>query len=139
MGAIRDIILDKTQTFYLKIFEKASFIQARKLSFIEFIQNSPRYILEGTGILLFVILLIYWSETRSETEFLIIFPTPAALAIGAQRILPLMNIVYTNLVVVRGNYYQLNEVENILTKNLCREKQKAKILKKDIEFKIYNF
>ena len=134
LGAIRDIILDKTQIFYLKIFEKASFIQARKLSFIEFIQNSPRYILEGMGILLFVILLIYWSETRSQTEFLIIFPTLAALAIGAQRILPLMNIVYTNLVFVKSNFYQLNEVENILTKNLYLEKQKEMILRKEIEF-----
>ena len=46
-----------------------------------------------------------------------------------------MNIIYTNLVFVKSNFYQLNEVENILTKNLYLEKQKEMILKKDIEFK----
>ncbi len=135
LGAIRDIILDKTQNFYLKIFEKASFLLARKISFLEFVQNSPRYILEGLGIVLFVILLIYWSETRSETEFLLIFPTLAALAIGAQRILPLMNIIYSNLTIVRGTYHQLNEVIDILNKYLISEKQKEKITQKNVEFK----
>jgi ATP-binding cassette, subfamily B, bacterial PglK len=135
LGAIRDIILDKTQNFYVKIFEKASFLLARKNAFVEFIQNSPRYLLEGMGIFLFVILLIYWSETKSQDEFLIIFPTLAALAIGAQRILPLLNILYTNFVIVRSNVYQINEVVNILNEYSVSEKEKTKILQKDLSFK----
>ena len=127
--SIRDIILDKTQTFYLKFLKKLVLFKQENYPLLN-LYKIHQDILEGMGILLFVILLIYWSETRSETEFLIIFPTLAALAIGAQRILPLMNIIYTNLVFVKSNFYQLNEVENILTKNLYLEKQKKKFLKR---------
>ena len=135
LGAIRDIILDKTQKFYLTIFERSSFSQARKAAFLDFVRNSPRYILEGMGIVLFVLLLIYWSETKSKENFMIIFPTLAALIIGAQRILPLMNQIYTNLVIVREQEYQVKEVLVILEKYLISEKQKRKILKKNVQFK----
>ena len=57
LGAIRDIILDKTQNYYMKLFKKESFLLAKKGALVEFIQNSPRYIFEALGLSLFVILL----------------------------------------------------------------------------------
>ena len=76
IGAIRNIILDKSHNFYIKLFKKENFNLARKSAFLQFIQQSPRYILEALGIFLFVILLIYWNETRSKEEFLTIFTAP---------------------------------------------------------------
>ena len=98
IGAIRNIILDKSHNFYIKLFKKENFNLARNSAFLQFIQQSPRYILEALGIFLFVILLIYWNETKSKEEFLTIFPTLAALAVGAQRILPLLNTIYVNFI-----------------------------------------
>ena len=96
LGSMRDIILDNAQAFYLKVFKTSTFRSQKKHAFVYFISNSPRYLIEGMGIFLFVVLLIYWNETRSKDEFVLIFPTLAALAIGAQRILPIMNILYSN-------------------------------------------
>jgi ABC-type multidrug transport system fused ATPase/permease subunit len=135
IGAIRNIILDKTQNFYTKLFKVESFNLARQNAFIQFIQQSPRYIFEATGIFLFVILLIYWNAAKSKEEFLIIFPTLAALAIGAQRILPLLNTVYSNIVTIKGSFYQVAEVTDILSNYSLSKKENIEIKKKDINFK----
>ena len=135
IGGIRNIILDNTQKFYIKLFKKESFNLARKSAFIQFIGQSPRYIFEALGILLFVVLLIYWNETKSKEEFLIIFPTLAALAIGAQRILPLLNTIYINFVTIKGTFHQVEEVTNILSNYSLSKKENIKIKKKDISFK----
>lgn len=136
LGAIRDIILDKTQSFYLKFFSKESFTLARRESLVEFIQGSPRYIFESMGIILFVILLIYSSKsTHPSNEFSDIFPVLAALALGSQRILPLLNKMYTDFISVKSHFYQIKEVSDILDEQLILEKQDSLINKKEINLK----
>ena len=135
LGAIRDIILDKTQEYYIRVFEKSSFQKSRKEAILEVIQNSPRYILEGMGIFFFVLLLIYWSQTKTSDQFLLIFPTLAALAVGAQRILPMMNSLYSNFIIIKQFYYQLNEVVDKLNKYSEFIKEKYNITEKNISFK----
>ena len=135
IGAIRNIILDKSHNFYIKLFKKENFNLARNSAFLQFIQQSPRYILEALGIFLFVILLIYWNETKSKEEFLTIFPTLAALAVGAQRILPLLNTIYVNFISIRGSFHRVEEVTNILSNYSLSKKENIKIKKKDISFK----
>lgn len=137
LGAIRDIILDRTQDFYLSIFQKANFKLARKQALIEFIQNSPRYLFEGLGIIFFVILLIYWSRSHTDLiGFSKIFPTLAALAIGSQRMLPLLNNLYVNFAIIKSNTYQISEIVNILNGESIKQQEKNLELKKRvIDFK----
>tara|TARA_B110000037_G_scaffold149836_1_gene169081 strand:+ start:591 stop:2345 length:1755 start_codon:yes stop_codon:yes gene_type:complete len=136
LGALRDIILDKSQYFYLQIFQKAVLEKAKKQTTIEFIQNSPRYIFEAMGIILFVGLLIYSSESsKNSEEFSSILPTLAALAIGSQRILPLLNALYTNLITLKGNLYQVAEVIDSLNQNLIKEEKEKLIIKKKIDLR----
>jgi len=135
LGAIRDIILQKTQEYYLRAFEKSNFQLFRKIAIIEVIKGSPRYILEGMGIFFFVLLLIFWSQTKTSNEFLLIFPTLAALAVGAQRILPMMNLLYTNFTIIKEFSYQVKEVVDKLNDHSEYEKKKNNIIEKKISFK----
>ena len=136
LGALRDIILDKTQYFYINIFQKAAFEKAKKQALLDFIQSSPRYIFEGMGIMLFVILLIYFSGSSSSPEkFSTILPTLAALAIGSQRILPLLNAVYTNFIILKGNHYQVAEVVASLNENLIKEQKEKLIIEKNLDLR----
>ena len=136
LGALRDIILDKSQYFYIQTFQKSVFEKAKKQTIVDFIQNSPRYIFEAMGIILFVGLLIYSSESsKSSEEFSSILPTLAALAIGSQRILPLLNALYTNFVTLKGNLYQVAEVVDSLNQNLIKEEKEKLIIKKKIDLK----
>ena len=136
LGALRDIILDKSQYFYIQTFQKAVLEKAKRQTIVDFIQNSPRYIFEAMGIVLFVGLLIYSSETsKSSEEFSSILPTLAALAIGSQRILPLLNQLYANFITLKGNLYQVAEVVDSLNQNLIKEEKEKLIIKKKIDLK----
>jgi ATP-binding cassette subfamily B protein len=133
LGAIRDIILDKTQDYYLSVFGKANFKLARRQALIEFIQNSPRYLFEGLGLIFFVILLVYLSRSQMDLiGFSKIFPTLAALAIGSQRILPLLNTLYVNFAIIKSNTYQVGEIINILNEDLIKQQEKNLVLKKRV-------
>ena len=138
LGAIRDILIDKTQNFYTKIFEKSSFSKAKREAVLLVIQNSPRYILEGMAVALFVFLLIYWSRySVNPGDPTKIFPTLAALAIGTQRILPLINQMYSQFTIIKSNAYQIKEVVLILNKSLERQEKKILIKKEKISFEKY--
>ena len=136
LGALRDIILDKSQYFYIQTFQKSVFEKAKRQTIVDFIQNSPRYIFEAMGIVLFVGLLIYSSESsKSSDEFSSILPTLAALAIGSQRILPLLNALYTNFITLKSRLYQVAEVVDSLNQNLIKEEKEKLIIKKKIDLK----
>jgi ATP-binding cassette, subfamily B, bacterial PglK len=137
LGAFRDIILDKTQEFYISIFAKANLNKARRESVNNIIQNSPRYILEGMGIILVVVLIIFWNYFLENSNGIIeVFPILAALAVGAQKILPLINNLYLHFSIFKGNVYQIDEVINVL--NRYEEKEKIKILVKEKEVNFRN-
>lgn len=138
LGSFRDIILDKTQEYFIKIFAKASLNKARREAVNNIIQSSPRYILEGMGVILAAFLIIFWNYfMHSSNEIIEAFPTLAAIAIGTQKILPLINNLYLNFSIFKGNVYQVDDVLNVLNKHA--EKDKIKILVKEREINFKNF
>jgi ATP-binding cassette subfamily B protein len=135
LGAFRDIILDKTQQFFIDDFAKASLIKARRQSVNEIIQQSPRYILEAMGIIIVVILIIFWNNFLDNSSTIInVFPTLAALIMGSQKILPLINILYLNFSIYKGNVYQVLEITDLLDKYQQNENFKSLIIEKKINF-----
>jgi ATP-binding cassette subfamily B protein len=138
LGSFRDIILDKTQEYFITIFAKASLNKARREAVNNIIQSSPRYILEGMGVILAAFLIIFWNYfMHSSNEIIEAFPTLAAIAIGTQKILPLINNLYLNFSIFKGNVYQVDDVLNVLNKHA--EKDKIKILVKEREINFKNF
>jgi ABC-type multidrug transport system fused ATPase/permease subunit len=141
LGAFRDIILDKNHKYFIDIFAKANLNKAKSQAVNEIIQQSPRHILEAMGIVLVVVLIIFWnfflgnSNTISNSDTIIeVFPTLAALTLGAQKILPLINILYQNFSIFKGNIYQVNEVLHTLTKYEEKQKSKRLVIEQKIEF-----
>ena len=135
LGAIRDIVLDKAQIFYLSFFEKAALVKARRQAINEFIQFSPRYIFEGMGILLMIVSFFYWSSSQGNMAgALKILPTLAALALGSQRVIPLLNNLYVNFITARTSAYQIGEVVTILNEDLNNQEKRKLIESKFIYF-----
>jgi len=136
VGLIREIILNKNLNYYLKNFEESNIRKAKRQATNEFMQFSPRYIFEGLGISLIVFIIIYnFTFEKKFTNFLDIFPTLAALAIGAQRILPLLNSLYVYYSQIKSNIFQLVSISEILQKLYDRESQENQIIKRNINFK----
>ena len=93
LGGIRDIIIDGNQESYRNIFQRADLIFRKSLGSNLFISSSPRYIMETFGVLL-IVLLAYMLSTQGEKSFADGIPVLGALALGAQRLLPVMQIFY---------------------------------------------
>ena len=109
LGGIRDIIIDGNQDFYRSIFWRADLVFRKSLGSNLFITNSPRYLMETFGVLL-IVLLAYMLSTQGEKSFADGIPVLGALALGAQRLLPVMQIFYNSWGNIKGTHFVLEEV-----------------------------
>lgn len=115
LGGIRDIIVDKTQKYFINIYSSAVSKVLKAISQNTFIAQSPRYILE-TMALIFICIIIIILANQKNTYIYDILPVLGSLALGAQRILPLVNQVYQAHSANRGIAYSLIDVIKILEK-----------------------
>jgi ABC-type multidrug transport system fused ATPase/permease subunit len=91
LGGIRDILLDGTQEMYTKRFRAATYRQRTALATNLFIRSTPRYLIEGAGMLVMVGL-AWWVQSTQGLD--VALPTLGALALGAQRLLPHLQTAY---------------------------------------------
>lgn len=117
VGSIRDIILDANQKFHVNNFSRLIFERGFKIAINDLLSQSPRFLIETSGILLISLFLFFFSN--SGRDALALFPILSALALGAQKIMPLMNIIFLNYATVLANSHQLNEaIEEIEKKKI---------------------
>ncbi len=141
LGGIRDIIIDGNQELYRNIFQRADLVFRKSLGNNLFITNSPRHIMETFGVIL-IVLLAYMLSTQGEKSFADGIPVLGALALGAQRLLPVMQIFYNGWGNIKGTHFVLKEVlvylnindsktMNVINNNCAFEKN---IRLKDVSF-----
>ena len=83
-----------------------------------------------------VVLIIFFNYFLDNSNKIIeVFPILAAIAIGAQKILPLINNLYLNFSIFKGNVYQIHEVIDVLNKYEEKEKIRLLVKEKKINFK----
>ena len=100
LGGIRDILLDGTQEVYCQIYRNADTKLRLAKANNQIIGLAPRYLVEGLGICLMSGLAFYL--VTDTTGILVAIPVLGALALGAQRMLPTLQLSYANLVSMSG-------------------------------------
>lgn len=118
LGAIRDILIHGLQKPYVEIFRKADHAVVRAESGNMVIGQSPRFVMEAMGMTIIGLLalgLSYRSGGVSEA-----IPVLGAIALGAQRMLPLVQQVYYGLSGLRGNSQSCEEVLRFLEQPVAR-------------------
>lgn len=108
LGGIRDILLDDSQNLHSFHFHKADLLLRRARGNINILSNIPRYIVETFGVFL-IILLVYWVTNESQS-FVEMVPILGAFAIGAQRLLPVLQQGYSAATVIQGEKFALKDV-----------------------------
>ena len=116
LGGIREVLLDSLQEVYYRILERADRQMRRALSYITFMQTAPRPVIESFGLIL-IGMLAYSMSTRrgGMTEAL---PVLGALALAAQRLLPLIQQGYAGWTAVLGGQASLGDVLDLLEQPL---------------------
>jgi ATP-binding cassette, subfamily B, bacterial PglK len=116
LGGIRDVLIDGSQGFYCKLYREADYPIRRASGSNIFINGSPKYIMESLGMVLIAILAYSMSKIGSDTRSII--PILGVLALGAQRLLPVLQQTYSSLSNIRGSKASLNDVLKQLSRPL---------------------
>lgn len=99
VGGIRDIILDGTQKAYCSIYDRHSRLHRLAISNNEVMGVSPRYGMEAIGMVMIATLAFLMTILHPKANIL---PFLAALAVGAQRLLPMLQQTYQGWAIYRG-------------------------------------
>jgi ATP-binding cassette, subfamily B, bacterial PglK len=112
LGGIRDVILDEAQPLYLDAFRRVDGQLSRARAASAFMATAPRFAVEAAGIALVAAAALLLS--RGDGGFAGALPVLGALALGAQRLLPLVQQVYQGWSSIRANRKVTEDVVALL-------------------------
>jgi ATP-binding cassette subfamily B protein len=116
LGAIRDVLLDGTQNVYVDIYGKAVVRLRRAGAENAFINQAPRFAMETLGLVLISLFVLFLSDRSGGISGAL--PILAMIAFGAQRLLPLMQMLYGNWALVTGSKAVLIDVVDLLEQEM---------------------
>ena len=116
LGGIRDILIDGTQANYAKKYRTADLQLRYSQGANIFISQSPRYAIEALG-MMFIAVLAYFLTTQSGGIESAI-PILGALALGASRLLPLLQRMYLGWASLQGGLASLGDTIDLLDQTI---------------------
>lgn len=142
LGGIRDVLIDGTQQTYCEIYQRADFSLRRAQGNNQFIGLCPRYGVETLGMLLIASLAFVLA--RQEQGIASAIPVMGALALGAQRLLPVLQQIYGSWASIRGSEASLRDVLVLLRQPLPEflgnsSERKSVTFNREIELKQLSF
>jgi ABC-type multidrug transport system fused ATPase/permease subunit len=112
VGGIRDIIIDGSKAQFVEEFAAADRRISQAHVSNALIGSAPRYVIEAASLMLVAALALYLS---SEQGLGAAVPILGALALGAQRLLPLVQQVYNAWATVAGHWLVTTDVLKALS------------------------
>jgi ATP-binding cassette subfamily B protein len=119
LGGIRDVLIDGTQNTFCRIYQKSDFVLRRSYASSSFISVSPRFAVEALGMLMIATLAYLLAKQPNGVAQAV--PILGALALAAQRLLPLMQQAYSSWSNLRQNQYSLKDTLEFLDQPLPNE------------------
>ncbi|MDC0077703.1 ABC transporter ATP-binding protein/permease [Deltaproteobacteria bacterium] len=114
LGGIRDVLIDGSQDFYYKLYRNADLPLRRASGDNAFIVGSPRFAMEAIGMALIASL----AYIMTQQNDLGTIPVLGALALGAQRLLPVFQQTYGAYSTLKGSKKSLEDVLSLLEQPL---------------------
>lgn len=116
LGGIRDVLIDGSQAAYCQIYSNADIPLRRVQGNNMFISSSPRYAMEALGMIL--IATLAYSLAQQPNGIAKAIPILGALALGAQRLLPMLQQIYSSWSGIRGSQASLQDALELLDQPL---------------------
>ena len=112
LGGIRDVLLDRSQPVFVETYEQAEvgFRDGRVRNALY--AATPRYVVEAVGTMLIAFVAVAVADRPGG--FIEAVPVLGALALGAQRLLPLIQQIYNGWAQLVGNSQNLADVVSLL-------------------------
>ena len=119
LGAIRDVLLDGNQRTYVEIYRQADRPQRQLQAKNKFLGAFPRYTVEALGLV--AIALLGGALVLQQGAGAPVIPLLGALALGAQRLLPSLQQVYSSWSSLKGFNSDLAAVLAMLNQPLPKQ------------------
>jgi ATP-binding cassette subfamily B protein len=116
LGGIRDVLLNGSQSVYCDIYQRADLPYRQAIASNSFIAVSPRFAMEAIGMVLIGVLAYGLSLQAGGISTAL--PMLGAIALGAQRILPMLQLAYASWASVAGNQDSLGDTIDLLDQPL---------------------
>lgn len=116
LGGVRDVLLDGSQSTFCQIYRGADQRLRRAQGNQMFIAQSPRYAVEALGMAL--IAAVAYFLTQQPNGIAKAIPVLGALAVGAQRMLPVLQQAYASWTSIQGNHSLLKDTLELLAQPL---------------------
>jgi ATP-binding cassette subfamily B protein len=116
LGGIRDVLIDGSQAIYCKIYRNSDFPMRLAQGNNIFFSSSPRYALEALGMMLIAVLA--YLLARQPDGIARAIPVLGALALGAQRMLPILQQAYGSWSSIQGYQASLKDALELLDQPL---------------------
>lgn len=115
LGSIRDIIIDRNQSAHIDIYLAADKPLRRARANVLIISQAPRYVIEAAGLIFIGFMASYLSTQGNLVDSL---PALGVLALGVQRLLPVLQHAYAGWACVRGSQEPLETALDLLDESL---------------------
>ena len=112
LGGIRDVLIDNSQAVYLETFRRIDSRFSAAKANTAFIGAAPRFIIESLGMALIAILAFFMAVRQGGLA--VALPILGALALGAQRLLPLLQQIYLSWSIAVGHNAVIAQVLALL-------------------------
>ncbi len=116
LGGVRDVLIDGSQATYCRVYSNADLPLRRAQSSNFFIAQSPRVGMETFGLLLIALLAYALGQQAAGISTAI--PVLGTLALGAQRLLPVLQSAYASWASIRGGQASLQDTLDLLDQPL---------------------
>ncbi|PSJ61675.1 ABC transporter ATP-binding protein [Mesorhizobium soli] len=112
LGGIRDVLLDRSQPVFVETYEQAEadFRDARVRNAV--LAGAPRFVVEAVGMVLIAAVAV--TMVQRPGGIAAALPVLGALALGAQRLLPLIQQLYSGWALALGNKAVLTDIVVLL-------------------------
>jgi len=112
LGGIRDLIIDRAQPGFVRRFRDVDGEMQMAEATTSFISGAPRMLIEAVGMAMIAFVACF-ALLRSG-DLSVVLPVLGVLALGAQRLLPLMQTLYKSWATVAGNYALAEDILRVL-------------------------
>ena len=125
LGGIRDVIIDNSQAMYVDLFDDVNRRLGHARATTAFMAAAPRYLIESAGIVVIAVVAVIISARPGGVAMAL--PLLGALALAAQRLLPLLQNIYNGWSSVAGHRSIVSQVVEFLRLPLPRDGEESAI------------
>lgn len=115
LGGIRNILVDGTQSVFCKQFDDSNRMLRRSSANIQTLASTPRFIVES--VVATIMAISAYLALENDLYLVGVIPVLGAFVFGFQRVLPLLQQVYSSWSSMRGSQGVLRDVLHLINEN----------------------